>query len=338
MNVGLNIGYSHTKGVGSTSGDIRTVRFPSVVGSPDEVHWSPSGDEVAKHIDNGSAQSIRLIEPEPALIGDEAIIQSRFVHRREDRAWTGSREWYLLSLAALSELTRSSTTLRVVTGLPVAYYSDKAEVEQALTGVHRVRQHGRNTQTITIDKVTVIPEPYGTLFDQLWTDRGGTADAEVATGQFGIIDAGGKTTNLLTVDRIREIGRNTTSIPVGVWDAARAMRSHLEQFCPGLELRDHQVVQTLIDGWVKYRGERVDLGRTAADILSNLAGQIANQVTQLWSSANLDGILITGGGALLFGEYLTDHIDLTRVRVVDDPVLANARGFWKYAQYLETRA
>ena len=220
----------------------------------------------------------------------------------------------------------------------MAYFSDKDTVEATLQGQHRVQRQGRNAQTITIDKVTVIPEPYGTLFDQLWNDKGGTADAEIATGQFGIIDAGGKTTNLLTVDRVREIGRNTTSIPIGVWDAARSMRTHLEQYCAGLELRDHQVVQTLIDGRVKYRGERIDLADTVSEILGNLAEQIANEVTQLWSSANLDGILVTGGGALLFGRYLTDRIDLTRVRIVDEPVLANARGFWKYAQYLDSRA
>ena len=44
MNIGLNIGYSHTKGVGKVSGAIRTVHFPSVVGSPDVAHWSPGGD------------------------------------------------------------------------------------------------------------------------------------------------------------------------------------------------------------------------------------------------------------------------------------------------------
>lgn len=327
MNTGLNIGYSHTKAIANVNGDLRQVHFPSVVGSPDEVHWSPGFGQ------NG-VRSIRLVEPEPVLIGEEAILQSRFLNRREDRSWVTSREWYLLALAALSELTRVSTTISVVTGLPVAYFNDRDAVQAALTGTHRVQQDGRNAQTLTIDKVAVIPEPYGTLFDLLWDNRGQVADASIATGFFGIIDCGGKTTNLLTVNRCHEIGRNTTSIPVGVWDAVRAMRAHLEDYCAGLELRDHQVVQALIDRKVRYRGDDVDLRHATATILAELAGQIAGQVTQIWSGmANMDAVLITGGGALLFGPALTARVDFTQTRIVRDPVFANARGFWKYAQH-----
>ena len=57
------------------------------------------------------------------------------------------------------------------------------------------------------------------------------------------------------------------------------------------------------------------------------------QATQLWNgTAGLDAILVAGGGALLLGPYL--HRAFPHMRVVDNPVFANALGYWRFAQRL----
>jgi hypothetical protein len=110
---GTDIGYNATKAVK----DRHRVAFPSVVGSPDRARFT-LGEE--------GARSIVLLAPDYLLIGDEAVRQSRFLNRREDRLWTATDEWLALFVAAITELTSDPLAdIEVVTGLPVAFYSDK---------------------------------------------------------------------------------------------------------------------------------------------------------------------------------------------------------------------
>jgi plasmid segregation protein ParM len=149
----------------------------------------------------------------------------------------------------------------------------------------------------------------------------------------GVIDIGGKTTNLLSVDRLSEIGRETASVSVGAWDVVRAIRGYLSDHCPELELRDHSVMDAIIARQVKYFGEPVDLGKVIDAALVPMAEQVIAEATQLWNgAARLDVILVTGGGALLLGSAIKSRF--RHARVVDDPVFANALGFLRFAQRL----
>jgi plasmid segregation protein ParM len=319
VNIGMNVGYSAVKAV---SGG-RKVTFPSAVGTPDRARFKLGGES-----------GLVLVQPENVQVGEGAITQSRFLHRREDRAWIGSAEWYSLFLAALTELTPATRAdLRVVTGLPVAFYDDRGEMHARVIGDHRVQREGRHAQAFRVTECRVIPEPFGTLLSATLDDRGRIVDQELATGAVGVIDVGGKTTNLLSVYRLAEIGRETASVTVGAWDAVRAVRNWLNGHCPNLELRDHQVIDAVVAREVRYYGEPVDLSAVVDEILEPLADQVLAEASQLWNgAAGLDAILISGGGALLLGRHIARHF--RHARVVDDPVFANAVGFWRFAERL----
>lgn len=320
MNVGLDVGYSHTKAV---SGE-RRAQFPSAVGTPDKARFSL----------NGAAGNIILVEPDHVQVGEGAVAQSRFLHRREDRGWIESAEWYALALAALTELTTAKrATLSVVTGLPVAFYEDRQAVRDRLLGSHRVQREGRNAQALQVTEAKVIPQPFGALLAATLDDRGRIVDRDLATGAVGILDVGGKTCNLLSVNRLSEIGRETASVNSGAWDAARGLRGWLNEYCPDLELRDHQVIEAIVARQVKYYGEPIDLAGPVDDILAPLAEQVLAEATQLWNgAAALDAILVSGGGALLLGPYIQRHF--RHARVVAEPVFANAVGYWRFAERL----
>lgn len=318
MNTGIDIGYSHTKAVSKKQ---RTI-FPSVVGTPDQASFSING-----------STGLILTTPSHVQVGEGAVSQSRFLKRREDRSWTESEEWYNLFLASLTEITTASVELRIVTGLPVAFYNDKATVRDRLLGQHKVQREGRRAQTFTVAHCNVIPQPFGALLAATLDNRGAITDKQLATGAVGILDVGGKTTNLLSVNRLSEIGRETASANVGAWDTVRAMRDWLNAHCPNLELRDHQIIDAIIARQVKYYGEPVDLSGAVDDILEPLAEQVVAEATQLWNgAAGLDAILVSGGGALLLGPYIGRHF--RHARVVEIPVFANAVGFWRFAERL----
>ena len=324
MQIGLDVGYSHVKACCAG----RRVSFPSVVGSPDRPSFSL-----------GEERGILLQVPGPALVGEDAVEQSRFLRRREDRQWVVSEEWYCLALAAISELTDlMSLDPVIVTGLPVAFYSDKDQVLERLVGSHRIERAGRRPQLVHVTPAScrVIPQPFGAILAAALDEGGRIVDQDLATGRVGLIDVGGKTANILAVKGLREISHETTSVNAGAWDVVRAVRGWLNEHCPNLDLRDHQVVEAIIRRQVRYYGELLDLNQVVEAAVEPLAREVIAQASQLWNGgAALDAILIAGGGAHLLGGYIQQHF--RHARVVDQPVFANAIGFWRYAQRLAGR-
>lgn len=320
MNIGVNVGYSHAKFVAEK----RRALFASVVGTPEVARFSVMG---------GSNGSIMLAEPDRVQVGAGAVSQSRFLRRREDRGWIHSEEWYTLFLAGYSQVAAApfDPAVRVVTGLPVAFYDDGRELRDRLLGRHRVQLDGAGAQSFEVTDCRVIPEPFGTLLAVCLDDRGTIVDKELAMGAVGVIDVGGKTTNLLSVNRLAEIGRETASVSVGAWDAVRGVRAWLGVHCPNRDYRDHEVMEAIIAGETRYYGERVDLSEPVREVLEPLAEQVVAEASQLWNgAAALDAILVGGGGALLVGNQIRLHF--RHARIVDDPVFANALGFWRFGQ------
>ncbi|MBN1921169.1 MAG: ParM/StbA family protein [Anaerolineae bacterium] len=323
MYTGIDIGYNATKAVT----DRRRTTFPSAVGSPDRASFTLNG---------GNESAIVLLSPSHVLIGEEAVQQSRFLNRREDRRWIDSGEWLALFIAALTGLTSGSPVdVEVVTGLPVSFYSDKEQVQQRLLGEHRVQREGRRGQILRVVNARVIPQPFGSLLAEVLDERGQIQQRDLAQAAVGLIDIGGKTCNLLSVNRLSEIGRETTSVNIGGWNLVRAVRQWLAQHYPGLDdLRDHQLATAIQARTLHYYGEPVkDFPAVVNDLAADLARQILSEASHLWNGgATLDAILVTGGGALLLGEHIRRH--WTHARLVSEPVYGNAVGYWKFARRL----
>jgi PRTRC genetic system protein D len=322
MNIGTDLGYYRTKAMCED----RYADFLSIVGTPDKSRFS---------LNNHNA--ITLIKPNHVQVGEAAVNQSRFLNRREDRRWIESDEYLNLFYAAMSELTTATrANLLMVTGLPVAFFDDRETVKSRFLGTHTIQREDRHAQTLTVTACHVIPQPFGTLLSVVLDDNGRIVDNRLATGEVGVIDIGGKTTNLLSVSSLSEISRETASINAGGWDLVRSARAHLAQECPDLDLRDHQIADAIIEKEIRYYGEPIDIGNFVDAETGYLGSQIVAQATQLWNSgAGLDAILITGGGAMLLCDYIERHFP--HATVVGDPAFANAFGYWKFAQRLDTR-
>lgn len=322
MIVGIDGGYSAFK---TLSGD-KTIHLPSVVGTVDKARFSMNGQHDIILSVNDSAQM---------MVGEAAIRQSRFTARREDRGWIESPEYLSLVGASLTELTNASRVdLNIVTGLPVAFYErDKEALRDLYKGEHRVLRDGRTTQVFRVQECRVIPQPFGTVFSEAINAKGVLQSNVYSTGNIGIIDIGGKTTNLLSVSRLEEISNNTASVNRGAWDIVRAFRNFAETAYPGLEeLKDHEIISVIVSKKRNYFGQKLDLTDTIDAIVSPLANDILSEAGNLWSNgALLDAILITGGGALLMGDYITSQYKHSAI--VDDPVNANARGYYRFGLF-----
>ena len=313
-NIGLDIGYSATKLVSSGGSEI----FPSIVGTPD----------ISRFSFNKSNNTIIGWDDKSWLVGTSALEQSRMLKRREDRDWITTPEYKTLFYSALAKLPVGSINL--VTGLPIAFYNDAEKLLSLVDGKHNFTVNGAEVE-YNVENIDVIPQPFGSLFSVVLSRKGKVRDSKLAEGVVGVVDCGGKTTNILTVSRMAEIAKDTASVNVGGLDIMRAVKDELTNLYPGLEYRDHQIANVIIDRQITYFGDDVYIG---SEIVDPLADTIIAQCGQLWGTgAGLDSVLISGGGALLMSDRLLSHFP--HGVVVDDPVFANAVGYWKYSRMLK---
>ncbi len=319
---GSDIGYDGQKVIGPFG----QFYVPSAVGTVNKARFSLSDKSDDIILDAGEGQR---------MVGEAAVRQSRFLSRKEDRGWITSTEYKYLMCAGFSEMsTTSRLDLDIVTGLPVAFYKrDKEQLRQVFLGEHRFCREGRSAQVFRVRSCRVIPQPFGTIFSQAINDKGILQDNLYSTRNIGIIDIGGKTTNLLSVKRLEEISDNTGSVSKGAWDAVRAFRAFAESEYPGLEdLKDHQVIQTIISKKQDYYDKVLDLTEPVDAILRPMAEAIISEAGNLWNSGSLiNKILITGGGALLLGHYIKQQFPHSVI--IEDPVYANARGYYRFGLF-----
>lgn len=317
MNIGYDGGYSKIKAI---MGNERT-SFPSVVGTLDSAQ-----------LDLGNNARIAMLEPDGYLVGAGAVTQSASITRNESRNWAGSKDWRKLFLAALSELTTATSgDLNVVTGLPVKFLSDRERIVATLMGEHRFRRDGRRGQTLKVVSVKVIPQPFGSLLALALNDKGQLVNADIATGTVGVIDLGGKTCNILSVEKLADKPRESTSVNAGAWNVARKVGAWLAGEYPDLDLRDHRLMSAVINRQVDHFDETVDLTEVVNDAIAPIVQEIIGKCGELWNgAAHISQICITGGGALLFGDLLKSH--WRHAHVVKDPIFANAIGYHKLAQ------
>ena len=320
MIAGIDIGYSHVKFI--APGVVG--KFPSAVGNAERERFSLAGTETdAVAVDDGEF-----------LVGNAALLSSRFATRREDRDWINSMHYRVLFAATLTGLTAAKyARLQVVTGLPVTYLSDRADLVERLRSAWRVRRDGRHWQTVDVTAVAVLPQPFGALLDVALDANGKIADATVATGRIGVIDIGGKTTGFLTVDRLREVPAQTGSIDTGAWDALTLARDAINTRYPGLELDDYAISAAAQGDSVRYFGDEMDVRNLIADALCPLADRVIGEATARWGTgARLDAILVAGGGAHLVGSAILSQY--RHARIAQSPSKANALGYYKYGRRL----
>lgn len=294
--------------------------FPSVVGTPDTARFSL----------NATSDVIIEYNGESYLVGESAVLQSRMIQRREDRHWFQSEQYIVLYLAALSAMS-AKADVNVITGLPMAFFSsDKDALKSKLTGEFVFNRCGNQFKVNT--SVKVVPQPFGTLFDIAMDKDGDVINTEVANGTIGVIDCGGKTTNLLAVSRLSEIGRETSSVNVGGWDVIRALQNYINNEYPNRDFRDHELAQIVKVGSFTYFGEKIDVRKIVDEISKPLAEQVIAQASQLWNGgASLDKIVVTGGGTHLLGQHICNHFPHAEPH--HNPVFGNAAGYAKLAVY-----
>ncbi len=321
MRIAVDVGYSSVKGISEHG----RVMFPSVTSPATE-------DLLAGAIQCGALQhSVRIHRTmnnvEEHLVGDAALMSTSatgFLAQREKP--NGVHDLLLLTAAYLLA-SGHEDCLDVAIGLPISYYKAqrdelKARLEKLSTWVS---VDGGAERCLHFDRIAVIPQGAGALM---------TAGQLPASGLVALLDIGSYTTDYLVFD-IRQgqpvpVSECCGSVEAGVSLVTMALAAEFQrQAGAPLPARMHEatLAKVLAGEPLVYQGRPVELHKALTAAREQVGNLIASSVAASLRArvGFVQQMLLAGGGALLFETEIDKA--LSCVRVIDDPVFANAKGF-----------
>lgn len=326
--VGLDIGYSNIKvavGPAESARPELVKVFPAGVGPvselPQTIGGEPDVPTGAVFVEAGEGEEwIAGVEPY-RLQGASRELHGDYVRTEAYQA---------LIRAALSFVPGERVS-HLVTGLPVKQRADPKwvqEVREAMTGRHELG----NGRVVTVDKVTVMSQPSGAFLDFA---RNTDELALLDKGLILSLDPGFYTTDWVLIEdsdvRHASSGNSTHAISELLDRLDRRVQDRY-----GAKLGPDRLEHALRtgDNVIIARGHSIDI----SDDINEIAGDVATRaMSELGRSMRheqrtIDAVLLSGGGAGRYVEparraFGTD----VRVIVPDNPVAANARGFWYFA-------
>ncbi|MFY9605038.1 MAG: ParM/StbA family protein [bacterium] len=327
-NVAIDIGYGFVKLLSGQQG----IRFPSVVGRGRELNYlSP----LSKN--NQPLENLQInINGQDYFVGKLAIRQSELASRSLEQNRAVDPNAKILLLTAIGLLFQwEDQKFNLVTGLPTSYYANYSkEWSRELGGQYNieVRQKGQMRQKkIAIREVYVIPQPFGTLYDQMLNTIGNITNQELSEMLVGIVDIGYKTTDYAVADKLEFIEHLSSSTTTGLANVHRLMASFLQKNF-NLEKQDFELDEIVEEAAVRVAGKAQDLSSVREDFFAEIARKIINEISSRWDYRQFDIILLTGGGGEALAQYIIPHFP--NMVLVDDAQYANARGFQKLANKL----
>ena len=334
--LGIDIGFGFTK---ATNGK-ETMIFKSIFGDAAEIQfWADFGE-------SASTDHIHVtIDGKSYFVGDLAEQQSSVLNFTLDQERLIADYVRILALTVAGLFFNNSNPINVpinvVSGLPIGYFKQNHErFNEILTGHHRVTYHShngnQNTREIYINKVRMLPQPLGSILNQLMDDEGKITNEELATQKVGVVDIGFRTTDFTILDNLRYIDRGSRTADTGISKGVSVISNKLREKC-GVSVELYRLYKAAEEGTIKMRGHGFSFEKIRDQVYSQLASTIANDLDRLWADDwDIDTIILTGGGCRELAKYLHPLItgNVIPVDSNTDPRLNNVLGYAKYGKYI----
>lgn len=211
----------------------------------------------------------------------------------------------------------------VVTGLPVNHLSQKQEMMNLLNNKLFKVIWKEKERTIHIDKVLIFPQGAGALFNVIMDRYGKITKEQYFTKKIRLIDCGFKTTDYVTLDKLKYIDRESGTINIGLSHALSMLNAEIKnnKDLNGEIKNNGNLLLHEIENNDNYK-EKLEQCRLA------IAQKIVDELYDLvpnWD--NCFAMYLAGGGA----EYLKQKMNKWAI-VVNNAQKANALGYVKIGQ------
>jgi plasmid segregation protein ParM len=288
------------------------------------------------------------IDGEDWFVGDLAYRQGSEILQILDKEKFGHKATKILIKAALAYLARNLSgnpkKFNTITGLPVSVCSPEniKMIESVLEGEHTAEfdwallKKPSQKVEFKVEKVKVIPQPVGTLFDMVLDDKGNvkeTDDAlELAEGSVAIIDIGFGTTDFMISDGFEYIDKYSRSINSAVSNVCGNLANRLSEQL-GDEIQIYEMQRHLLTKEIASGGRVIDLKGPIENVLDDVFQEIYTTGQSLWKQKkNIDAFIITGGGSYLFYDrfkhYLGAQANIFTPQ--ENAEYSNVSGFYKF--------
>jgi plasmid segregation protein ParM len=277
--LGIDIGFGFTK---ATDGKQDLV-FKSVLGESTDIQFR---DEMIASPDDDDKHLQVEVEGKSYFVGELAERQSNVRFFTLDQAQFIGKFAKIFALAATAQMVKGFVPVNLVTGLPIGYYRQyKDELAKLLVGEHQVAlvdaNGKREEKTININKVRVVPQPFGSLFNMMLNDLGEMGDKRLIKDKIGIIDVGFRTSDYTISDKMRYSERGSRTTDSGIARAFNVIATKLRENS-GINVELYRLYDAIDEGSIKIRGKVYDLQPLTDQVFSQLATSIANEVDRLW--------------------------------------------------------
>jgi plasmid segregation protein ParM len=329
---GIDIGFGFTK---VTNGSDQ-LAFKSIYGEATDIQFKEN------ILDTNRDENLHIeLDDNGYFIGELAERQSTVRHFTLDQNQLMGNFAKILTLGALGRLAKDDTPIKLVTGLPIKFYSaHREQLIQKLTGRHSITvvspNGSRSEKVINIAQVKVIPQPFGSMYNLMLDDAGEAGDRRFLTEKVGVIDIGFRTADYTVSNRTKYLERASRTFDTGISQSFTILANKLQE-SSGVNVELFRLFEAAKKGNIKIRGKNYDLAKSLERIHTQLASEIANEVNQLWLDEwDIDNIVISGGGGAVLAPYLNDLIEgnILPMDPNEDARFNNVKGYLKYAKYL----
>ncbi|PLX72862.1 MAG: hypothetical protein C0614_13480 [Desulfuromonas sp.] len=335
--LGIDIGFGFTK---ATDG-IQNLIFKSVLGESTDLQFREAllGEET-----RGQAHLQIEVDGKSYFVGELAERQSNVRFFTLDQAQFISKFAKVFALASAAKMVKGFVPVNLVTGLPIgSYRTHKDELAKLLVGEHKLAltdaSGKREEKSIKIDKVRVIPQPFGSLFNLMLNEQGELSDKRLVKEKIGIIDVGFRTSDYTISDKMRYSERGSRTTDSGIARAFNVIATKLRENS-GVNVELYRLFEAIDKGNIKIRGKVYDLKGLSEQVFNQLATSIANEIDRLWvDDWDIDAMVITGGGGAVLSKYLKPLLngEVLEVDPEADMRLFNVHGYHKFGQHIWAR-
>jgi plasmid segregation protein ParM len=328
---GIDIGYGNTKFVKQPLTDA----FPEVCGLFPSITTITSSRRIADS--TGMSRDTIRVPVDGVLyeVGPDVIIaQGGNAYGRSLAAeFSTTPEYKALVLGALHYMNVEFLQCLVL-GLPVNTYQNarlRSDLQQSMMGEHDLG----DGKFVTINYCSVKPQPLGGFYDFATRSTGnGRSHLHQMINEVNlVIDPGYNTLDWLLTHGTRINDERSGAAPKsGVTSILDAIRSDLEVDhgeignIDRLDAAIHELLRSG-DATLKISGEPVNLKAYKGKIDQIAAENLNRMIDALGTLADIDNVILVGGGASLFEAAVRERFPKFQVHITSEPVYANVRGF-----------
>ena len=329
--VGIDVGFGFTKAYNGKN----SVIFKSLIGDATDIQFRSFLGE-----DSSTSDLHITLEDKSYFLGSYAELQSNIREFTLDQEKLLEDFVKILAITAAGICTDTSAPINVVSGLPVGYLRrDSKKLKAMIKGVHEITFHNKDGKDVTkkvhIDKIHVIPQPIGSIFNLIFDDQGNFKDRGLARQKLGVVDIGFKTTDFSIFDHLQYIERGSSTMDTGISKCFSVIANKLRQES-NITIELYRMFNLIESGIIKIRGKEYNISNLKKRVYTHAASAIASDLNRMWENDwDIDSIILSGGGSVELAEYLSPAIDGNVIPIGKniDARFNNVQGYCKFGRY-----